>query len=99
MRTMLITVLGFSLVTLVLAVGEPQKPPADVPPGVGLEEWVPLGESFGFVVTSATTNRAEFVDNALYGYYVIKKSGQWYRTYTESNSSTNGVRRIPFRRG
>ena len=99
MRTVLITVLGFGLVAFVLAAGEPQKPPADVPPGVGLEEWVPLGESFGFVITSATTNRVEFADNGLYGYYAIKKSGKWYRTYTDSNSSANGIRRIPFRRG
>jgi hypothetical protein len=99
MRNILITVLGFCVATFALAAGEPQKPTADVPPGVGLEEWVPLGESFGFVITSATTNRAEFVDNGLYGYYAIKKSGKWYRTYTDSNSSTNGVRRIPFRKG
>jgi hypothetical protein len=97
MRTILITVLGIGIVALVLAVGEPQKPSADVPPGVGLAEWIPLGESYGFVITSATTNRTQFVDNGLYGYYAIKKSGNWYRTYTDSNANTNGIRRIPFR--
>ncbi len=98
MRNILITVFGFCVAAFVLAAAEPQKPPSDIPPGVGTEEWIPLGQSFGFAVTSPTNNNVEeFVDNtrALHGYYMIKKSDKWYRTYPPGDPN---IRRIPFRR-
>jgi hypothetical protein len=96
MRTILISVLGFSLAAFALAAGEPQKPNTDIPPGVGTEEWIPLGESFGFAVRPAPTNQVEAADNTLYGYYMIKKSDKWYRTFPPTDSP---IRRIPFRKG
>jgi hypothetical protein len=55
------------------------------PPGIAADNWVPMGESAGFVITKADNDfrhglRSE--RSALKGYFMIRLKGTWLRVDT-----------------
>ena len=55
------------------------------PPDVATSNWIPLGESFGFVIVSAgkTTRPKQPAQLTLSGYFMVKRGDIWFRLIEE----------------
>lgn len=69
-----IAVMGF-LATWVVAQNQPATPP-----GISSAEWIPLGENFGFVVTSSA---APHNPDTLTGYFIARRGSEWKKVDSE----------------
>jgi hypothetical protein len=54
-----------------------------LPPGVQEDNWIPMGESAGFVVTKGREGvdpgAAKRTSNTMRGYFMVRHSGTWFR--------------------
>lgn len=53
---------------------------APMPPGVSELEWIPISESFGFVVTMQASGRDP---DTLTGYFVARQGNMWKKVDSE----------------
>ena len=69
-----------------LVVGQDQPP---LPPGIGASEWIPMGESAGFVVLSGSANHPERVT----GYFLAKHGNTWKRLDSQTTFEFQPLRK------
>jgi hypothetical protein len=83
MRPFLFAVIVLS--TVMLLGGVVQNAELSAPPDVATSNWLPLGESFGFVIVSAgkMTKPKQPVQPALSGYFMVKQGDVWFRLIEE----------------
>jgi hypothetical protein len=83
MRPFLFVVIVLS--TVMLLGGVVQNAELSAPPDVTISNWVPLGESFGFVIVSAgkTTRPKQPVQPTLSGYFMVKRGDVCFRLIEE----------------
>jgi hypothetical protein len=70
---------------VILLSGVVQNAELSTPPGVAGSNWLPLGDSFGFVIVSAgkTTRPKQAAQPALSGYFMVKHGVIWFRLLEE----------------
>jgi hypothetical protein len=83
MRPLFFAVIVLSAV--VLPNGLVQNAELSAPSDVVVSNWLPLGESFGFVIVSAgkTTRPKQAAQLALSGYFMVKGGDVWFRLIEE----------------
>jgi hypothetical protein len=83
MRRFLFAVIALS--TVILVGGIVQNAELAAPPDVAASNWLPLGESFGFVIVSAgkTTGPRQPAQLTLSGYFMVKRGNLWFRLIEE----------------
>jgi hypothetical protein len=84
MRRFVLAVIMLSAVTLV-GIVEVKNAELSAPPDVAISNWLPLGESFGFVIVNAgkTTKPKQPTQPALSGYFMVKRGDVWFRLIQE----------------
>jgi hypothetical protein len=84
MRRFVLAVIVLSAVTLV-GIVEVKNAELSAPPDVAISNWLPLGESFGFVIVNAgkTTKPKQPAQPALSGYFMVKRGDVWFRLIQE----------------
>jgi hypothetical protein len=62
-----------------------QNAELSAPPDVATSNWLPLGESFGFVIVSAgkMTKPKQAPRPTLSGYFMVKRGDVWFRLIEE----------------
>ena len=85
MRTFVFAVIVLSTVMVLGGMAEAQNAELSAPPDVAISNWVPLGESFGFVIVNAgkTTKPKQPAQRALSGYFMVKRGDVWFRLIEE----------------
>ena|SRR5437867_4804379 len=83
MRRVLLAVIVLSAV--ILLGGVVHNAELSGPPDVATSNWIPLGESFGFVIVSAgkTTRPKQPAQLTLSGYFMVKRGDIWFRLIEE----------------
>ena len=73
------------LLTVISLAGVVQNAELSAPPDVAPSNWLPFGESFGFVIASAgkTTRPKQPGQLALSGYFMVKRGDTWFRLIEE----------------
>ena len=73
------------LSAVILTNGLVQNAELSPPPDVTTSNWLPLGDSFGFVIASAgkTTRSKQAAQPALSGYFMVKRGDVWFRLIEE----------------
>ena len=97
MRRILIAFSVVAAVALALAASDAPKSSASLPAGVSSDSWIPLGESLGFVVQTTVTHTN--APDAVVGYFMVRRAGEWHPVQQGTVPGEPTVRRIPFRRG
>jgi hypothetical protein len=57
------------------------------PPNIKASEWVPIGDTAGFVITRNAFSDAPAPDSVK-GYFVVRRSGTWLRVDSEPDLKT-----------
>lgn len=57
------------------------------PPNVNANEWVPIGDAAGFVITHRAFGDAP-VPGSVKGYFVVRRSGAWLRVDSQPDLKT-----------
>ena len=95
MKVQLVIAIAFAALAIPARAAEAPSPPAR-PEHIEEAQWVPLGETFGFVITDdlkmiTTTDksgkRSEIAHKApppVTGYFVIRREGIWCRANVEN---------------
>jgi len=85
MRPFVFAVIVLSTVIVLGGMAEGQNAELSAPPDVAISNWVPLGESFGFVIVNAgkTTKPKQPAQRALSGYFMVKRGDVWFRLIEE----------------
>jgi hypothetical protein len=73
------------LTTVMFLGGIVQNAELSTPPDVATSNWLPLGDSFGFVIVSAgkMTKPKQAPRPALTGYFMVKRGDVWFRLIEE----------------
>ena len=61
------------------------------PPGIAADNWVPMGEAAGFVISGAGNNFRQGLkseSNTISGYFMIRLKGSWMRVETAPGYET-----------
>jgi len=58
-----------------------------IPPNIKASEWVPIGDTAGFVITHDTFGSAP-TPGSVKGYFVVHRSGAWLRVDSEPELKT-----------
>jgi hypothetical protein len=84
MRPFVFAVFVLSTVIVLGGMAEAQNAELSAP-DVAISNWVPLGESFGFVIVNAgkTTKPKQPRQPALSGYFMVKRGDVWVRLIEE----------------
>ena len=85
MRPFVFAVFVLSTVIVLGGMAEAQNAELSAPPDVAISNWVPLGESFGFVIVNVgkTTKPKQPRQPALSGYFMVKRGDVWVRLIEE----------------
>jgi hypothetical protein len=85
MRPFVLAVILLSVVTLVGGIGKVENAELSSPPEVATSNWIPLGDSFGFVVVNAVkmAQPKQPVHPAVSGYFMVKRGDVWFRVIEE----------------
>jgi hypothetical protein len=85
MRLFVFAVIVLSTVMVLGGMAESQNTQLSAPPDVAISNWIPLGESFGFVIvnTGKTTKPKQPGQPALSGYFMVKRGDVWSRLIDE----------------
>ena len=85
MRRFVLAVIVLSAVMLVGGIVEVKNAELSAPLDVATSNWLPLGESFGFVIVNAgkTTKPKQPGQPALFGYFMVKRGDGWFRLIEE----------------
>jgi hypothetical protein len=85
MRSFAFAVIVLFTVIVLGGMAEAQKAELSPPPDVAISNWIPLGESFGFVIVNAgkTTKPKQPGQQALSGYFMVKRGDVWVRLIEE----------------
>ena len=85
MRPFVFAVIVLSTVIVLGGMPEAQNAELSAPPDVAISNWIPLAESFGFVIVNAgkTTKPKQPGQPALFGYFMVKRGDVWVRLIEE----------------
>jgi hypothetical protein len=85
MRTFVFAVIVLSTVMVLGGMAEAQNAELSAPPDVAISNWIPLGDSFGFVVVKAakTAKPKQLAQPAVSGYFMVKRGDVWFRLIEE----------------
>jgi hypothetical protein len=90
----------FAAIVLIAAMslgGSVQKAELSAPPDVATSNWLPLGESFGFVIVNAgkTTKPKQPAQPALFGYFPHARHAHWLSGFLDRSmeQAPNGTQR------
>ena len=85
MRPFVFAVIALSAVILLGSSLEVENAELSAPPDVSTLNWIPLGDSFGFVIVKGgrTAKPRQPVHLALSGYYMVKLEDVWFRLIVE----------------
>jgi hypothetical protein len=82
MRPFLFVVIVLS--TVMFLGGVVQNAELSAPPDVATSNWLPLGESFGFVIVAGKTTKPKLpAQPTLSGYFMVKRGDVWFRLIEE----------------
>ena len=75
MRPFVFAVIVLSTVIVLGGMAEVQNAELSAPPDVAISNWIPLAESFGFVIVNAgkTTKQKQPGQPALFGYFMVNE--------------------------
>jgi hypothetical protein len=79
--------LGFVLAAMIVCgivpLARSIEPPPGPPPGIAEQNWVPMGQAAGFVVTDHVANDLRnglrSTPDVVTGYFMVKRAGKWLR--------------------
>jgi hypothetical protein len=80
---LLVGAIVIGMVPYARSVGTPSPPP-----GVPADNWVAMGESAGFVITSASNDFHQDLKsepNAMKGYFIVRHKDSWVRVDASDN--------------
>ena len=85
MRLFLFAVIVLSAVMLLGGIVQAENAELSAPPDVAASNWLPLGDSFGFVIVKGgkTTKPKQPAQPALSGYFMVKRGDVWFRLIEE----------------
>jgi hypothetical protein len=81
MRPFVFTVIVLSTVMVLGGMAGAHNAQLSAPPDVAISNWIPLGDSFGFVIVKAakTAKSKQLAQPALSGYFMVKREDVWFR--------------------
>ncbi len=81
MRPIVFAIIALSAVILMGGIVKVENAELSAPPDVATSNWIPLGDSFGFVVVKGvrTVKQRQPVHLALSGYYMVRLEDVWFR--------------------
>ena len=82
MRPFVFALIVLSTVMVLGGMAESQNTQLSAPPDVAISNWIPLGDSFGFVIVKAAKPK-QFAQPALSGYFMVKRGDVWFRLIEE----------------
>ena len=85
MRPFVFAAIVLSAVILLGSIAEVENAELSAPPDVPTLNWIPLGDSFGFVIVKGgkTAKPRQPVHLALSGYFMVKRKDVWFRLTQE----------------
>lgn len=93
MRPLVFAVIALSAVILLGGISEVKNAELSAPPDVSTLSWIPLGDSFGFVIVTGvkTAKPGHPAPLALSGYFMVKRKNVWFRLTEEPLPGARGL--------